>query len=125
MPCIVDSEKTDSTVTQNNSKLDVSSSNLKMEAKVCQENGVENLNVENGHTDTEEARTNSDDVDNGKNEEEGTKSPEDAPKEEESSDKPEGMTNFIDIPVPRNHNNSKIFKSSSRNTLTTPLLLRH
>ena len=87
-----------------------------MDVKANQENGVENLNGENGHADEEEAATHSDDASDGKGDgkgdEEKNKGADDD--EEKNSDKPEGRTNFS---TPRTHNNLKVFGCSSGNNL--------
>ena len=95
MPCIVNSEKSDPDVTQNDSQLGVNTGNLKMETQGKQENGVETPNGENGHVDVEEATKN---VNNGsdlKSEDEAKQTADDGSKDEEKSDKAEGMMTII------------------------------
>ena len=91
MPCIVDSEKTDSNVLQKDSQLVIK--DLKMDSNTKQEKGAEATKGENGHADGKESPNgieNGDDAgvgnDSKKTDEEG--------KEEESkenSEKTEGV----------------------------------
>lgn len=53
MPCIVDAEKSNTNDVQKDSQLVVNGTDLKMDGKTMQENGVENLNGENGHVNGE------------------------------------------------------------------------
>ena len=100
MPCIASSEKSDIDVPQKDSHLEMNSANLKMDAKVNQENGVENVNGENGHADAEEGATHSDDASDGKGDEEKKKGADD--EEGKTSDKPKGRKRCMHIFYPQN-----------------------
>ena len=91
MPCIVESEKSDTNVDQKDSQLELKSTSLKMDMKASQENGVDNLNGENGHVDSEDTATQTNNVNNDKVENGTVIDTEEASKEEEDSQKPEGI----------------------------------
>lgn len=91
MPCIVESEKSDTSVDQKDSQLEVKSTSLKMDMKANQENGVDGLNGENGHVDSEDTATQTNNVNNDKVENGTVTDSEEASKEEEDSQKPEDI----------------------------------